>query len=452
MLIARVPFDSVERFHLDNAGHPRFFPKIPNDENMAGPASRERLRAMPRPRESNSAWALSRRSRRPGLQSLTPSETPEVVRIATTISHESSTFQWGMRYNCGKPGRRLEWASKRRILSMTDDKLRKRIAIEAASLLLRRKETELPRARMRAMRALCRGYVPRDQFPSEAEIRDEIERQSYIHEGDARFDNLRQIRLAALEVMRSLKEFEPRLVGNVLDGDVRSGGRIELRIDSRFENQLTKLADAPDDEQHPDVPGGFVLEIDFTSGPSQAGATLEEFEDLLRRTYPDLDFEDAPLSVGLDRFQVYRMLLAPLAQVQQRKSSHPEGDVLYHSLQVFELAREELPYDEEFLLAALLHDVGKGIDPGDPVPAALNALDGYITPRTAWFIETLHDAGKLLDNSIGARARRRLHQHPDYDDLLLLARCDRKGRVSGGDAPTLDEALDHIRELTRIYG
>ena len=57
--------------------------------------------------------------------------------------------------------------------------------------------------------------------------------------------------------------------------------------------------------------------------------------------------------------------------MKQSPKYHPEGDVLYHSLQVFELARDARPYDEEFLLAALLHDVGKGIDPADHVGAAL---------------------------------------------------------------------------------
>ena len=61
------------------------------------------------------------------------------------------------------------------------------------------------------------------------------------------------------------------------------------------------------------------------------------------------------------------MLLQPLEGVKQSPKHHPEGDALYHSLQVFELARDERPYDEEFLLAALLHDVGKAIDPADHV-------------------------------------------------------------------------------------
>ena len=59
----------------------------------------------------------------------------------------------------------------------------------------------------------------------------------------------------------------------------------------------------------------------------------------------------------------------------QPPKTHPEGDVLYHSLQVFELARQALPYDEDFLLAALLHDVGKAIDRREHVAAALEALE-----------------------------------------------------------------------------
>ena len=91
-----------------------------------------------------------------------------------------------------------------------------------------------------------------------------------------------------------------------------------------------------------------------------------------RREYPDVDLDEAvsELEEEIDPFQMFRLLLQPLDRVKQSPKYHPEGDVLYHLLQVFELAREERPYDEEFLLAALLHDVGKGIDPADHVAAA----------------------------------------------------------------------------------
>ena len=115
------------------------------------------------------------------------------------------------------------------------------------------------------------------------------------------------------------------------------------------------------------------------------------------RATPDVQYTlsspaDEPL-LAADRFDVYRSLLLPLEKVMQRPLYHPEGDALYHSLQVFDLAHDELPYDEEFLLAALLHDVGKGIDPQDHIGAALEALDTHITPRTSWLIEHHSEAG-----------------------------------------------------------
>ena len=145
-------------------------------------------------------------------------------------------------------------------------------------------------------------------------------------------------------------------------------------------------------------------------------------------------------------------MLLPLENVQQSRKYHPEGDALYHSLQVFDLARDELPYDEEFQLAALLHDVGKAIDPGDHVGAALESLDGVITPRTAWLIEHHMEAQRLLDGELGVRAKRRLRGNESYEELLLLARCDRDGRQRGVQVPDLDEALDHVRELAQTFG
>jgi len=148
-----------------------------------------------------------------------------------------------------------------------------------------------------------------------------------------------------------------------------------------------------------------------------------------------------------DRFVVYRGLLLPLEKVMQKPLYHPEGDALYHSLQVFDLARDELPYDEEFLLAALLHDVGKALDPQDHVGAALDALEGYITPRTAWLIEHHSEAGALRDGTLGARSRRRLEESESFDELILLVKCDREGRQVGVPTPDVEDALVYVREL-----
>lgn len=154
----------------------------------------------------------------------------------------------------------------------------------------------------------------------------------------------------------------------------------------------------------------------------------------------------------VDRFSVYRALLLPLAQVAQNKQSHPEGDALYHSLQVYVLARDALPYDEEFQLAGLLHDVGKGIDRNDHIEAALEALEGFVTERTLWFIEHHHDAHRLYDRTLGSRARRRLMATVDFETLELLADCDRNGRMIGMAVPEVEEALDELRELSAASG
>jgi hypothetical protein len=153
-----------------------------------------------------------------------------------------------------------------------------------------------------------------------------------------------------------------------------------------------------------------------------------------------------------DRFELFYSLMQPLALVSQRKQDHPEGDVLYHSLQVFDLARDELSYDEEFQLAALLHDVGKGVDPVNPIVAGLHLLGDSITSRTSWLIEHLPEAHRICEGTIGVRARRRLHDSEDFAELVLLAECDRAGRVAGVQVPELEEALAAIKDLSDQNG
>jgi hypothetical protein len=181
-------------------------------------------------------------------------------------------------------------------------------------------------------------------------------------------------------------------------------------------------------------------------------ASIAELELLLAREYPALDLPRAVEQVEnrVDRFQVYESLLLPLENVKQNRQYHPEGDALYHSLQVYDLACEQLPYDEELLLAALLHDVGKAIDPSDHVTAGLEALAGFITERSAWLIGNHMLGHAIHEGTLGQRAWRRLRQTEDYEELLLLARCDRQGRQVGVSVPEVDEVLDYLRNLAAM--
>ncbi len=347
-----------------------------------------------------------------------------------------------------------------------------------------RQESEYYRAKLKAAKRICRGWVKPHDLPTNSEIRDQIQSLARLHEGDKRTENLREMRLEALRMMRILRAFRPRLIGSTLTGHVRHGSDIDLHV---FSDSLEAVAGAIEAEgqvfevqrkrvrkheeeriyTHIHVQDRFPFEITlyaadmahfvFTSsitGKPIERASIAELEQFLQAEYPGIELDEALIEVEskIDRFQIYQMLLLPLERVKQSPVHHPEGDMLYHSLQVFDLARDAQPNDEEFLLAALLHDVGKGIDPQDHVAAGLEALEGYITPRTAWLIEHHMEAHGIADGTLGARARRRLQENESYEDLVLLGQCDRRGRQKSVEAPELDEALEYLRELARTCG
>jgi hypothetical protein len=367
---------------------------------------------------------------------------------------------------------------------MEASKLRQRIAFEAARLMYERQESEYYRAKQKAAQRLCRGWTKPKDLPSNCEIRDQIQVFARLYEGEARRDNLRAMRIAALQMMHLLARFRPRLIGSVLTGHIRHGSDIDLHL---FADSAESVAHALELEGvpfeierkqvrkqgetrtyvHVHILAEFRFELTLyapaesrtvfkssITGKPIERATIPQLQQLLQEEYPDLDLEAAlaAASEQVDRFAAYEALLLPLENVKQSPRYHPEGDALYHSLQAFDLAREELPYDEEFLLAALLHDVGKAIEPHRHVEAALQYLAGLITARTAWLIEHHMLAHAIHDRSIGNRAHRRLRQSENYDDLLLLGHCDREARQPGVEASELDEALDYLRELAAMCG
>ena len=364
---------------------------------------------------------------------------------------------------------------------MSNVKLRQAIALEAARLMYERVESEYFTAKRKAAKRLCRQGVKPEDLPSNAEIREQIQVFARIHEGDKRTEHLRDMRLEALRMMHLLRPFRPRLIGSVMTGHVRKGSDIDLHVFSdspalvadlleqagcqydlerkqvvkhgesrifthihvfdRFNFELTVYAE---DKAH------YVFKSSIT-GKAIERASIAELEEFLAREYPNLslDGEIASAEESADPFPMFRMLLLPLENVKGSARYHPEGDVLYHSLQVFEQARDRRPYDEEFLLAALLHDIGKGLDPANHVEAALQALEDLITERTRFLIEHHMDAHAYREGKLGARARRELQASPDFEELMLLEECDAAGREPGAVVGTVDEALEYLRELER---
>lgn len=64
-----------------------------------------------------------------------------------------------------------------------NEKLRRQIVFEAARLMYRREEKEYYRAKLKAARAICQGWVKPSDLPSNTEIRDEIQRMAFLFEG-----------------------------------------------------------------------------------------------------------------------------------------------------------------------------------------------------------------------------------------------------------------------------
>ncbi len=344
-----------------------------------------------------------------------------------------------------------------------------------------RVESEYYTAKRKAAKRLCRRSVKPGDLPSNAEIRDQIQLFARLHEGNKRTQHLQDMRLEALRLMRLLRAFRPRLIGSVMTGHVRKGSDIDLHLFTDNAGLVTDLLEKDgfqfDVERkqivkfneartftHIHVFDRFNFELTVyaadkahyvfkssITGKAIERASIAELEEFLKKEYPDLDLEGElhAKEEQVEPWPIFRMLLLPLENVRQSPQYHPEGDVLYHCLQVFELARDHKPYDEEFLLAALLHDVGKGIDSADHVAAGLSALDGLITERTAFLIRHHMDAQAYRAGKLGARLKRVLEAAEDFDDLMLLRQLDDAGRIPGAVVGTVDEALDFLKELER---
>ncbi len=359
---------------------------------------------------------------------------------------------------------------------MSDPRVRREIALRAAQIMYAREESEYFTAKRKAARQVVGSERVRD-LPSNSEIRDEILLLAEMLEGDARQKELTAMRLVALKMMRGLRRFRPRLIGSVLTGHIRSGSDIDVHV---FTDSLGMLEDALAEmglsylvehkrvhkrqEQrvftHVHIEGEYGIELtvyplDKVNYPFKSSITgrlieraeIGELEELLRERVADLEGELERADEHVDAWEMFSLLLMQLEKVKQNPKYHPEGDALYHSLQVFDLARWVRGFDEEFLLAALLHDVGKGIDPHDHVAAGVEALEGLISERTEWLIAHHMEGHEYRARTLGERARRRLEESGWIEDLVLLSELDEQGRKGGVVVPTVEEAMEFLRGL-----
>jgi putative nucleotidyltransferase with HDIG domain len=133
-------------------------------------------------------------------------------------------------------------------------------------------------------------------------------------------------------------------------------------------------------------------------------------------------------------------LLLALDGIRQDPAYHPEGCALYHSLQVFDLARAATD-DRALWAAALLHDVGKAISSKDHDEVGAELLTDIVSPRIVWLVRHHLD---LLTNP-GA-TKRRLRNTAALADLQRLRRWDVTGRSTRATVLSPETALSILFE------
>ena len=356
--------------------------------------------------------------------------------------------------------------ARRQISTEETQQLRQRIAREAARLIARGKVRNFHTARMRAMRWLSQQKLTSAQVPTQEEVMQELDRITSV--SDAYRDEGLQYLID--EVASQLDQFNPLLY---IDGQAMQSPDTTLChwIVSGYKHEASVLQDglthslalrACMDSSHvklePIEPPDWAVEaFQFSNGighqlyidpslenPDQAirqlnGQNVTFHERTVHNTSaPEESPED------LNWSDTFRPLLERLESFHWDYAEHPEGDALYHSLQVYELGRDLHPYDVEFQWACLLHDIGFVVDPRSPEEAALRVLAGRGTERVEFLVGNLSTAHRILKHETQAKS---LRKSESFEELLDLARCDRDGRQPGKVVPTLEEALEQLESL-----
>ena len=324
---------------------------------------------------------------------------------------------------------------------MNRSKLRRQIAWEAARLMYSRQESEYYTAKMKAAQQICQGWVKPADLPSNVEIRDQI--QAARPAVRRRRPHRQPARDAA---GRAGDDAPPRAVPPAAHRQ-----RAHRPRPARLRHRPARLlrhgrgGHAPARSGRPRRTRSSASRSASTarSGSSRTSISSTAFRSSSRSTRPNQAhyvFKSSITGKAIERASIAELRAVPGARVSGPRPGRGAGrsgragrslpgvrvaavaaGKCEAAAQVSSGRRRALPQPAGVRprprpaglrrgvpAAALLHDVGKAIDPADHVAAGLEALDGFITERTAWLIEHHMLAHQLADGTLGARASRRL--------------------------------------------
>jgi uncharacterized protein YgbK (DUF1537 family) len=123
------------------------------------------------------------------------------------------------------------------------DHMRRALAQEAARIMSEHGIRDFLVAKRKAAERF--GVTDNAVLPKNIEIEDALAEYQRLFGGDSHAESLYAQRSAALEAMRQLQEFEPRLVGAVLSGTATEHSDVQLHLFAdRAESVAIKLMDA----------------------------------------------------------------------------------------------------------------------------------------------------------------------------------------------------------------
>ncbi len=105
---------------------------------------------------------------------------------------------------------------------------RQQVAYEAARLMAQGAAADFHQAKRKAASRL--GWHDEESLPTNAEVERQLRDYQRLFQGDVQPQALRVRREAAIEAMRFLDRFQPRLVGPVLEGTADVNSAIELQL------------------------------------------------------------------------------------------------------------------------------------------------------------------------------------------------------------------------------
>ncbi|HET6564528.1 MAG TPA: hypothetical protein VFG52_03870 [Xanthomonadales bacterium] len=106
--------------------------------------------------------------------------------------------------------------------------IRAQVALEAARIIATEGQTDFHAAKRKAAERI--GVNERLALPSNLEVQDALLSYQSLYGGQQHADQLEKLRLAALNAMRMLGDYAPRLVGPVLDGSASEHSRVSLQV------------------------------------------------------------------------------------------------------------------------------------------------------------------------------------------------------------------------------